>query len=191
MPSAAARRRLGRWCRTLLAATNRSVLVLGIDPGTRYLGWGLVRRAGTRLEPVGHGVIRAQQPQLAERLVSLESELSQVVNRYRPDCGAVESLFFYKDAQAAAKLGHARGVALLVLARAGLEVFEYAPAKIKRVIAGSGGAEKRQVSLVVRALLSLSTVPPADASDALAVALTHLRVGRLAGVSIVAPPEDG
>jgi crossover junction endodeoxyribonuclease RuvC len=92
---------------------------------------------------------------------------------------SVESLFFHKDAQAAAKLGHARGVVLLCLARAGIPIAEYAPAKIKRTIAGSGQADKRQVALMVRAALSLDGLPPADASDALAIAMTHLRLGGL------------
>jgi crossover junction endodeoxyribonuclease RuvC len=92
---------------------------------------------------------------------------------------SVESLFFNKDAQAAAKLGHARGVVLLCLAREGIPIAEYAPAKIKRTIAGSGQADKRQVALMVRAALSLDSLPPVDASDALAIAMTHLRLGGL------------
>ena len=99
--------------------------------------------------------------------------------RASPTVSSVESLFFHKDAQAAAKLGHARGVVLLCLARAGIPIAEYAPAKIKRTIAGSGQADKRQVALMVRAALSLDGLPPADASDALAIAMTHLRLGGL------------
>jgi crossover junction endodeoxyribonuclease RuvC len=91
----------------------------------------------------------------------------------------VESLFFHKDAQAAAKLGHARGVVLLALARAGVAIAEYPPARVKRTVVGTGQAEKRQVALMVRALLRLADVPPADAADALALAVTHLRLGPL------------
>lgn len=116
---------------------------------------------------------------IAARLVELECQLTDVIAAHRPTVSSVESLFFNKDAQAAAKLGHARGVVLLCLARAGIPIAEYAPAKIKRTIAGSGQADKRQVALMVRAALALDALPPVDASDALAIAMTHLRLGGL------------
>lgn len=160
------------------------MLILGIDPGTRHLGWGLVRRKAGRLESVEYGVISPRpELSLAERLVVLEEQLTSVIERHRPDAAAVESLFFHKDPQAAAKLGHARGVVLLSLARARVAVFEYAPAKVKRVIAGGGAADKRQVALMMKALLGLQDLPRADATDALALAVTHLRLGPLARVS--------
>jgi len=157
------------------------MLVLGIDPGTRHLGWGLVERKGNRLQTLAYGVI-SPDPKLplAERLVVIEVELVAVIERYRPDAAAVESLFFHKDPQAAAKLGHARGVVLLSIARAKVDFFEYAPAKVKRVIAGGGAAEKRQVALMMKALLGLTELPRADATDALALAVTHLRLGSMA-----------
>src|SRR6187549_3282226 len=161
-------------------ATSGFVIVLGVDPGTRRLGWGVVARDGNRLRHLGHGVLSlpAARP-LAERLTLLEEGLSEVIGRFRPQASSVESIFFHKDAQAASKLGHARGVVLLCCARAGVPIAEYAPAKIKRTIAGSGQADKRQVALMVRAALSLDGLPPADASDALAIAMTHLRLGGL------------
>jgi crossover junction endodeoxyribonuclease RuvC len=156
------------------------VIALGIDPGTRRLGWGVVSRTGNRLLHIAHGVIQLDGDQsIASRLVELEQQLTQVIGQHRPTVSSVESLFFNKDAQAAAKLGHARGVVLLCLARAGIPIAEYAPAKIKRTIAGSGQADKRQVALMVRAALSLDALPPVDASDALAIAMTHLRLGGL------------
>jgi crossover junction endodeoxyribonuclease RuvC len=156
------------------------MLALGVDPGTRHLGWGVVSREGNRLMHVAHGVIHLdERAPLALRLKGIELELDPVIARYAPEVGSVESLFFHKDAQAAAKLGHARGVVLLLLARAGVEVAEYAPARVKRTIAGSGQAEKRQVALMVRAVLALDQLPPADAADALALAITHLRIGSL------------
>jgi crossover junction endodeoxyribonuclease RuvC len=156
------------------------VIVLGIDPGTRQLGWGVVRREGNRLVHIGHGVVRAAPTDpLAQRLCHIDQQLSLVIERFRPDTGSVETLFFHKDAQAAAKLGHARGVALLVLARAGLSIAEYQPARVKRTIAGRGMADKRQIAMVVRAVLSLDAPPPSDAADALALAITHLRLGSL------------
>jgi crossover junction endodeoxyribonuclease RuvC len=156
------------------------VIALGIDPGTRRLGWGVVSRTGNRLLHVAHGVIALDGSEsIASRLVELEGQLTDVIRAHRPNVSSVESLFFHKDAQAAAKLGHARGVVLLCLAREGIPIAEYAPAKIKRTIAGSGQADKRQVALMVRAALALDALPPADASDALAIAMTHLRLGGL------------
>ncbi len=97
---------------------------------------------------------------------------------YKPEVGAVEGLFFYKDAQSAAKLGHARGVVLLRLCRAGLAVREYAPALVKRTVVGRGAADKKQVAMVVTSILRLGSPPRSDAADALAIALTHLSVAR-------------
>jgi crossover junction endodeoxyribonuclease RuvC len=156
------------------------VIAIGIDPGTRRLGWGIVSRTGNRLLHIAHGVITLDgSDSIAARLVELEGQLTQVIREHRPTVSSVESLFFNKDAQAAAKLGHARGVVLLCLAREGIPIAEYAPAKIKRTIAGSGQADKRQVALMVRAALGLDGLPPADATDALAIAMTHLRLGGL------------
>jgi crossover junction endodeoxyribonuclease RuvC len=152
------------------------MIVLGIDPGTRRLGWGVVERRGTRLVHHAHGVIHADESQpIASRLVTIERDLLGVLGAHDPVVASVEALFYAKDAQAAAKLGHARGVVLLVCARAGLEVFEYAPALVKRAVAGSGRAEKSQVAQMMRVVLGLSSVPPTDAADALALAVTHLQ----------------
>jgi crossover junction endodeoxyribonuclease RuvC len=152
------------------------VKVLGLDPGTRHFGWGVVERAGTRLLHRGHGIVHTDtEAPIAERLVAIEEALSQVVRDFSPEVASVESIFFAKDAQAAAKLGHARGVALLVCARAGLSVAEYPPALVKRAVTGAGRADKTQVARMVRVMLGLAEVPPADAADALAVAVTHLQ----------------
>jgi crossover junction endodeoxyribonuclease RuvC len=157
------------------------MIVLGIDPGTLHLGWGLARREGNRLVHLEHGVIdtNAKGP-FAGRLVEIAEVLEEVTRRHSPDAASVESLFFAKDPQAAAKLGHARGVVLLTLARANVPIFEYPPARVKLTVAGSGQADKRQVGMMVRAVLGLPELPRADASDALALAITHLRVGDLA-----------
>lgn len=117
---------------------------------------------------------------LAQRLVAIDEGIRLLLETHSPDVGSVESIFFNKDPQAAAKLGHARGVILLGLARAGLEVFEYPPARIKRTVTGNGQADKRQVGMMVKAMLALNELPAADASDALAIAITHLRLGPLA-----------
>ncbi|MCA9626206.1 MAG: crossover junction endodeoxyribonuclease RuvC [Myxococcales bacterium] len=156
------------------------MLAIGFDPGTRNLGWGLVRREGNRMTHVAHGVLRMNpEASLATRLCVIDEGISQLLSTHEPDVGSVESIFFNKDAQAAAKLGHARGVILLGLARAGLDVFEYPPARVKRTVTGNGQAEKRQVAQMVKAMLALRDVPPADAADALAIAITHLRLGPL------------
>lgn len=150
--------------------------VLGIDPGTRHLGWGVVEREGTRLVHVAHGVIDTDTEQgLAPRLVEIDDALTAVIAEHRPEIGAIESLFFAKDAQSAAKLGHARGVVLLRLARAGLALHEYSPALVKRTIVGRGAADKRQVAMVITAMLRLPSAPRSDAADALAIACTHLQ----------------
>jgi crossover junction endodeoxyribonuclease RuvC len=152
------------------------VIVLGLDPGTRHFGWGVVRKSGTRLTHVAHGVIAvADEGDLGERLVAIERGLLGVVEAHAPDEASIESLFFAKDAQAAAKLGHARGVALLVCARAGLAAYEYPPARVKRTITGGGRAEKSQVAQMIRVILGLGETPKADAADALAIAVTHLQ----------------
>ncbi len=152
------------------------MVILGLDPGTRHFGWGVVERRGTRLVHVDHGIVHAdERAPVAERLVLIEQALVQVVRAHAPAAASVEALFYAKDPQAAAKLGHARGVALLVCARAGLAIHEYAPALVKRAVAGSGRAEKAQVAQMVRVILGLREVPRADAADALALAVTHLQ----------------
>ena len=153
----------------------RSVVVIGLDPGTRHFGWGIVARQGTRLIHRAHGIIHTKESDsLAERLVAIEAGLVEAVRAHAPTDASVESMFYDKNAQSAAKLGHARGVALLVCARAGLSVSEYAPALVKRAIAGGGRAEKSQVAQMIRVVLGLAVIPVADAADALAVAVTHL-----------------
>jgi crossover junction endodeoxyribonuclease RuvC len=170
------------------------VRALGIDPGTLHLGWGVVERRQNKLVHVAHGVIdqKAGSP-LASRLEGIADALDLVIREHVPSVGSVETLFFHKDAQAAAKLGHARGVVLLCLERAGVAIAEYPPARVKQTVVGNGRAEKRQVAQMVRAVLSLEEIPKLDASDALALAITHLRIGdmaaRLAAPSRSLPPQ--
>jgi len=155
------------------------MLIVGIDPGTLHLGWGVIRSEGTRLVHVDHGVIHTNaKAELAGRLVEIDDGLEAMLREHRPEEGAVESLFFAKDAQAAAKLGHARGVALLRLVRASVAIHEYPPARVKRAIAGNGQADKHQVGMMVKAVLGLRELPQVDASDALAVAITHARYAK-------------
>ncbi len=153
--------------------------VLGIDPGTRHLGWGVLRREGTRIEHDGHGVIDTDTSlPLASRLIEIDDGLAQVLEDFHPRVAAVESLFYAKDAQAAAKLGHARGVVLLRLTRARVPFVELPPARVKRAVVGGGLATKEQVARVITTLLRLATPPRPDAADALANAFAHLTMSK-------------
>lgn len=168
------------------------MFVLGLDPGTRHFGWGVVERRGTRLVHHAHGIVHTDESApIAARLVTIERELVEIVRAQAPEVASVEALFFAKDAQAAAKLGHARGVALLVCARAGLKVHEYPPALVKRAVAGNGRAEKSQVAQMIRIVLGLAAAPPADAADALALAVTHLQHAPLAAAAAAAAGRGG
>ncbi len=157
------------------------MLVIGIDPGTAITGYGLVQEdAHGDLRAVAYGVIttRAGLP-MPERLLLLYRELREILALHRPESGAVEKLFFQRNVTTAISVGQARGVALLGLAEAGLPVEEYTPMEIKQAVAGYGGADKRQVQYMVRALLGLEEIPrPDDAADALAVAICHLHTAR-------------
>jgi crossover junction endodeoxyribonuclease RuvC len=165
------------------------VRVLGIDPGSRHLGWGVLERVGTRIEHVAHGVIDVDlDGTFADRLVDIDDRLGHVIAQHAPQVSAVESIFFSKDAQSAAKLGHARGVVLLRLARSGLPAHEYAPTLVKRTVVGKGAADKQQVAMVVTAILRLGTPPRSDAADALAIALTHLNVASYAAAVAASQP---
>jgi crossover junction endodeoxyribonuclease RuvC len=161
---------------------NEGVIVLGLDPGTRHFGWGVVRRVGTRMTHIAHGVVSVEGlGPLGERLVAIETALIDVVARFAPLEASIESMFYAKDASSSSKLAHARGVGLLVAARAGLAVFEYPPARVKRTVTGAGRADKAQVAQMIRLMLGLAATPPADAADALAIAVTHLQGRALPG----------
>lgn len=158
------------------------MLVIGIDPGTATTGYGLVRESEDgSLSVVGFGVITtpADSP-MPKRLLELYSKLSEILVLHRPESGAVEKLFFSRNARTAISVGQGRGVALLALAQAGLPAAEYTPMEVKQAVAGYGGADKTQVQEMVRALLSMEEVPqPDDAADALAVAICHLHSARV------------
>ena len=158
--------------------------VLGIDPGLRVLGWGLVDVAGSRLTHVANGSCRSEGDDLAARLLSLHAQLTEVVARYTPDAAAVEQTFVNKDAAGTLKLGQARGVALLVPAQAGIPVGEYAPNAVKKAVVGVGHADKRQIDHMVKLMLPGAQIAGPDAADALAIAICHAHhlghAGRLA-----------
>ena len=148
--------------------------ILGLDPGLRRTGWGVVAVDGSRLSFIACGtVMPADKAPLANRLAALHDGLVAVIADHRPDEAAVEETFVSKDASATLKLGQARGVALLVPALAGLPVAEYAANLIKKTVVGAGHADKAQIEMMVRVLLPKATPQTADAADALAVAITH------------------
>jgi crossover junction endodeoxyribonuclease RuvC len=151
-----------------------TIRILGLDPGLSAMGWGVIDVAGSRLSHVAHGVI-ATKPALGlgVRLMHLHRELSAIIQSHKPAAIAVEQAFVARDPSAALKLGHARAVALLAGAQAGLEIAEYAPNHIKKCVVGAGHAGKEQVLFMVKRLLPACGVTQADAADALAAAIAH------------------
>jgi crossover junction endodeoxyribonuclease RuvC len=147
--------------------------VLGIDPGLRNLGWGVIDVTGARLTHVANGICHSEAGDLADRLLSLHKQLTEVLTRFAPEAAAVEHTFVNKDAVATLKLGQARGIALLVPAQFGLTVGEYAPNSVKKTVVGVGHAAKVQVDHMVRLHLPGVTIVGPDAADALAVAICH------------------
>ena len=155
------------------------MLIIGLDPGLGTTGWGIVAKAGNRLSHVANGQVKtdAAMP-LAERLVTLDRELADVILAHRPEAGAVADVFVNKNPQSTLKLGQARGVCLLALAKAGVPVSEYATRLVKKALVGTGGAEKAQVQAMLGVLLPGVKLAGADAADALAVAVCHAHMAR-------------
>ena len=150
------------------------MLILGIDPGLEHMGWGIIRSVGSRISFVASGVIiTSPKSPIPERLVSLDAGLAEVLNIWKPECAAVEETFVNKNAVSSLKLGQARGIALLVPARAGLDVAEYSTNLVKKSVVGNGHADKTQIGMMVRMLLPGCVEKGSDACDALAVAICH------------------
>ena len=148
--------------------------VIGLDPGLRRTGWGVIDADGARLSHVANGIVTSDgELSTAERLVQLHEGINAVLGEYRPDQAAVEETLVNKNAQSTLKLGVARGVALLVPALAGLSVVEYLPMIVKKAVVGTGHAEKEQVTMMVGRLLPGVEIRNADSADALAVAICH------------------
>ncbi|MCX6550944.1 MAG: crossover junction endodeoxyribonuclease RuvC [Acidobacteria bacterium] len=150
--------------------------VFGVDPGSDRTGYGCIDTDGSRHRLVACGAISTSpRATFPEKLLTIHETLGRLLAEHRPDCVAVENIFYAANVRGALKLGHARGVALLAAVEQGYPVFEYAPAEIKRAVVGYGRAEKRQVGEMVRLLLGLDAIPePNDAADALAVAICHV-----------------
>jgi len=154
--------------------TPYPIRILGIDPGLRRTGWGVVEVDGNRLSFVACGSVATDdKAALAVRLVTIHDGLVRVVADFRPDEAAAEATFVNRDASATLKLGQARGVALLVPAKAGVPVAEYAPNLVKKTIVGAGHGDKGQIRMMIGVLLPKAVPDSEDAADALAVAVTH------------------
>ncbi len=151
-----------------------AIRILGLDPGLARMGWGIIDVAGSKLSHVAHGVLTSTASDgLGLRLLALHRALGQVILDWQPAAIAVEQAFVAKDASAALKIGHARAVALLAGAQAGLDIAEYTPNHIKKSVVGAGHASKDQIQAMVKRLLPASGVDQADAADALACAIAH------------------
>jgi len=152
----------------------RPIRILGIDPGLRRTGWGVIEANGSRLIYVACGSAQTSDgTSLAERLVTLHDALVRVVDEFRPDEAAVEATFVNKDAAATLKLGQARGIAMVVPAKAGVTIAEYAPNLVKKAIVGAGHGDKAQIRMMLGVLLPKADPASHDAADALAIAITH------------------
>jgi len=162
----------------------KSIRILGIDPGLRKTGWGIIDVEGARVSFVACGSVNPDATlELAARLAMLHEGLRQVVADHAPDEAAVEETFVNADPRSALKLGAARGVAMLVPAQTGLSVAEYAPNHVKKCVVGSGHAEKQQIRLMIKVLLPKAVVKTEDAADALAIALCHAQNRNVRGLA--------
>ncbi|MCV0394109.1 MAG: crossover junction endodeoxyribonuclease RuvC [Rhizobiaceae bacterium] len=151
-----------------------TIRIIGIDPGLRRTGWGVIERTGNSLRFVGAGTVRSdEKAPLAARLCAIHEGLRDLLAAHAPDEAAVEQTFVNKDASATLKLGQARGVAMLVPALAGLPVAEYAPNAVKKAVIGVGHGDKRQIHMMVRVLIPRAEFDGDDAADALAIAICH------------------
>jgi len=156
--------------------------VLGVDPGSSATGWALILAEGNRYQLGESGVVRAKGQGRAPRLADLNRRFSEIVERLKPDCAAVESSFSGRNPKSGLALAESRGVILAALGHREIETFSYSPAEVKSAIVGHGRAEKQQIVYMVIRLLALGSEPPRDAADAMAVAITHLHSSRQATV---------
>ena len=167
--------------------TNTAIRILGLDPGLRRTGWGVIACEGSRISWLAHGVIAPDdKAPFAERLLCLFEGVSELVTAWSPDEAAIEETFVSTNASSTLKLGHARAAAMIAPCRAGLTVAEYAAKEVKKAVVGTGGADKTQVAFMVQRLLPTAGKPTADAADALAVAIAHAHARRYRKLGAVA-----
>ncbi|MEN6623644.1 MAG: crossover junction endodeoxyribonuclease RuvC [Smithella sp.] len=153
--------------------------ILGIDPGSHVTGYGVIEKEGSSLRHIMHGEVKPSKGSLLSAVLnSLYQQLSTVVKDMAPDAISVENVFYGKNVQSLIKQAHVRGLVIYTGASLGIPIFEYSPLEVKQAVVGYGRAEKRQVQIMVKAILKLSALPPADAADALAVAVCHANFGK-------------
>jgi crossover junction endodeoxyribonuclease RuvC len=173
--------------RDALEHMTNAIRILGLDPGLRRTGWGVVAVDGARLRHVAHGVVAPRESlPLSERLLHLFEALSAVIAEQAPHEAAIEETFVTANGASTLKLGHARAAAMLAPARAGLPVAEYAARLVKKAVVGTGAADKDQIAFMIARLLPTAGAPTADAADALAVAITHAHARRARALGAVA-----
>ncbi len=153
-------------------------IILGIDPGSRKTGFGVINTVGDKCEYLASGVIRVEEYEFAERLKRIYESIQIIIHEHQPQCMSIEQVFMAKNANSALKLGQARGAAITAGATAGLDVAEYSARQIKQSVVGTGAADKKQVQHMVTTLLKLNKSPQEDAADALAAALCHAHTHR-------------
>lgn len=152
-----------------------SIKILGIDPGTGIMGWGLLEKMGSKISPKKYGCIKTPPNQnLPDRLFHIYQSLCDIIEKNKPNCMAIEELFFFKNQKTVMSVAQARGVAIVAAKKFGLHVYEYTPLQVKQALTGYGRADKAQMQEMVRLTCKLKTCPkPDDAADALAIAITH------------------
>ncbi|WP_413110442.1 crossover junction endodeoxyribonuclease RuvC [Thaumasiovibrio sp. DFM-14] len=153
-------------------------IILGIDPGSRVTGYGVIRQRGRHLDYLGSGCIRTAADNLPQRLKQIYAGVSEVITQFQPEQFAIEQVFMARNADSALKLGQARGSAIVAAVNADLPVSEYAARLIKQAVVGNGGADKAQVQHMVTSVLKLNATPQSDAADALAVAICHAHTNK-------------
>ncbi len=154
-------------------------VILGVDPGSRICGYGLINAVGSRLEFIACGCIRMEKLSFPDRLESIHAGLTEIIEKYHPQVAAVEEVFLSNNASSALKLGQARGAAIVACTNSQLEVAEYSARKVKKALVGNGNAQKSQVQHMIMTILSLSSSPQEDAADALSVAVCHAHTQNL------------
>lgn len=151
-------------------------IILGIDPGSRLTGYGVIRQAGRQLTYIGSGCIRTGVDDLPTRLKHIYTGVCEIILQFQPNMFAIEQVFMARNADSALKLGQARGAAIVAAVNYNLPVFEYAARLVKQSVVGTGAADKKQIQHMVKLLLKLPASPQADAADALAIAITHSHI---------------
>jgi len=148
-------------------------IILGVDPGSRITGYGVIETCGSRHRYIASGCIRMADGSLASRLQQIFDGVCEIIRQYKPEQASIEKVFMHENAQSAIKLGQARGAAIVAMSIHMLEVAEYSPREIKKAVVGYGAADKTQMQQMVKSLLNLSGIPQVDAADGLAAALCH------------------